>query len=154
MRKFFLLIAILYASPAFAQTPTVPLNTPFQLVATHDGKNTDGYRCYLDGVKSGADLPASARNATTGDVACPYSGVATAGPHKVGVTAFNATGESQPAEVAFAVTVPLPSKPTNPRILVNGTVVQNGQTVPAQFAFAVKVDPRTKVATLRLESIQ
>jgi hypothetical protein len=37
---------------------------------------------------------------------------------------------------------------------VNGTVVQNGVTVPAQFTLAVNVNPKTKAATLKLLTME
>jgi hypothetical protein len=153
MRRCLFALAILLVSPAaYAQAPpSVPLNQPFQLVADHDGVNTTGYRCFLDGVKVGADLPVPAGTVKT--ITCAFAALATAGAHTASVSAFNASGEGR-LDVAVNVPLPPPGKPSNPRILVNGTVVQNGVTVPAQFTLAVNVNPKTKAATLKLLTME
>jgi hypothetical protein len=106
------LALVLIGFPAYAQTPTVPANTPFTVVADHDGLNTTGYRCYIDGVRVGSDLPASAR--VNGKVTCPMPGQAT-GSHSAIIAALNgASVETRSPSLSFNSVTPPPTPPNAP----------------------------------------
>jgi hypothetical protein len=106
---------IFLPSQLIAQSaPSVPTNTPFRVVANHDGVATTGYRVYLDTVKHGADIPVSAR--TNGEVTFNIAGIPAAGPHRVEVSAFNDAGESARLPLAFHVGPP--NVPSGVRIVI------------------------------------
>jgi hypothetical protein len=109
------LALVLIGFPAYAQTPTVPSNTPFSVVADHsDGTGTPatGFRCYIDGVRVGNDLPLSAR--VGGKVTCAMPGQP-AGGHSAIVAALNGVSiEARSPSLAFTAVTPPPTPPNAP----------------------------------------
>lgn len=82
-----------------------------------------GFRLYINDVKVGPDIVASA-----GTTTIPGQSILTPGTHTIQVTAFNASGESaKTPPLQLTVTVALPGPPTNLRILVAFTVAQDGK---------------------------
>lgn len=101
---------VLFSAVVNGQVPQqVPANAPLTLQWDASPDPVSGYRCYLDNVKVGTDLPATART-------CAFPGQAS-GSHTVAVSAFNTFGESAKTAVPFTVGGP-PSPPTNLRLIV------------------------------------
>lgn len=152
MRRALLFVAfVLYAATAAAQTPTVPRNQSFTVQMDHDALLPTSYEMVLDGVVTA--YPLSVRTGTVINIPVP-AGVP-AGTHTVFIAAIYPApiGKLSSAVLTFVSVAPA-SPPTNPRILVNGTVVQNGATVPAQFALALNVNKRTKAVTLTQVAVE
>lgn len=124
--KAFLLacVLVLIGFPAYAQVPTVPANTPFSVVSDHVdvGTPATGFRCYVDTIKIGNDLPLSAR--VNGKFTCAMPGQ-TIGNHTVQTSAFNAFGETRSATFAVTVGGP-PAGPTNLQIMLQIAVATDG----------------------------
>jgi hypothetical protein len=81
---------VILSARGHAQTPTVTVNKPFSVTATHDGKDTEGYRLYLDGVKA-LDIPIG--QLAAGVVTSQPLSVRERGSHAVVVSAYNADKE-------------------------------------------------------------
>ena len=110
-------------------TANIPANTPFRLVGTWTDAQAQqeghtAYRCYLASAQVGTDLPPSAR-AASGDVTCQFAGLSP-GTYIVGLSAVNTFGEG-PQGTATATAGNPPSTPTNLRIEVVVTIVQQAQ---------------------------
>jgi len=107
-----------------AQTTTsIPTNTPFRLLADHDGVNTTAYRCYLGTTQVGADVPVASRTGNT--VTCNIPGQTNPGTITVGVEAVNEFGASPRAEMTAQVgNPPGPVTPGTVRIEIIITVPQ------------------------------
>lgn len=91
---------------AQASVPTFPVGQALKAMVTHDGVGTNGYRLYVDGVKSGPDLPATSLQAGTVTIQLP---ALPAGRHTIDVAAFNDAGES--AKATAPVFIGPPSAP-------------------------------------------
>lgn len=115
MRLWLTILLVGLSVPVSAQYVVAP-NVPVIVVWDRSTDIVVGYRCYLDGVKVGGDIP-------PGTTTCLLPGVQS-GAHVAGVTAFNDTGESQPSSMGFTAsgsTAPpptsgVPKPPTNLRI--------------------------------------
>ena len=113
------LVCLAYSSTAWTQpapTTTITAGSPYSL--TFDAASfADGYRAYLDGVKTGADLLAPPQ--VTG-IVLPMPPILTEGAHTVAVAAFNTTGEGlRTPPVTFTVKRPLPGVPQNLTVTVS-----------------------------------
>lgn len=123
MRYFIAVVVsvLCFATAASTQSPNnVPANQAFQVAADHDGVNTTGYRCLINGKQSGADLPASAR--VQGVVTCNIPALAP-GQYILSVAAFNAFGTNA-GNLTANTGVP-PSVPTNLRVITVTVTVTN-----------------------------
>lgn len=114
---------LLTASAAQAQTQ-VEINKPFSVQADHDGKDTAGYRVYIDGVKVGTDQPTSILAA--GVLTVAMQGISARGDHQVQISAFNADFEVKSDPETFKVVFPQPMKPGGVRLVIVGKVSENG----------------------------
>src|SRR5262245_23478340 len=102
-------VLLLVLCPLLASAQSVPANQPFN-VAFDDTQVVVGYRCYVDGVKTGPDLSVTNK-------VCAIPGQAT-GIHKIEVTAFNALAESGKSAPLSVTSGTAPTPPTNLRIVV------------------------------------
>lgn len=112
--------ALTTPSAVFAQAPTIPANTPFQVEATHDGVNTATYSLRIDGVEKQVK-PVTAL--TNGKVVLDAPGLA-AGTHTVTVAAINQFGASESSPASVAAGTP-PTAPGNLRIITVTVTVQS-----------------------------
>lgn len=146
MRKLLIPLLLLFATTVSAQTASVPTNTLYSVTAVVDGVNVvgqagAGYRCYVDGVKVGADLAASAPVANV--ITCANPAITTLGTHTVQVSAFNTTSEVKSVLLTFTTTLGLPTAPGTLHIIVNGVVVAaDGTMTPVQMAFDIPLPVR------------
>ena len=105
------LFCLLISAPALAQSTPVLVGQPVTVAwdASVAEEGITAYRCYLDKVKVGMDIPVSQRTCTTSNV--------TVGVHVIEVSAVNVFGEGQKASVGAAAGT-TPVAPTNLRIVV------------------------------------
>lgn len=114
-----LVLAVLLAlsSVAIAQDiQALEVGKTYRLAADHSGVNVTAFRVYVDGVKVGEDLPASALTAgvvTTSDL----PGL-TAGAHSLQLAAVNGDREAKSAPLAVTVEPKTPDAPTNLRLVL------------------------------------
>jgi hypothetical protein len=122
----FLILAVAVS----AQTPPLGANEvyvgqSFQVAATQtDPANVTEYRLYRAGARV-ATLPASARNATTGEFTFPVrteTAASTGVLYEVAAAAVNTTGEAESARLPITVVVKLappttPATPSLPKII-------------------------------------
>ena len=103
---------------------TLTVGQTFTLTATHDGKDTTGYRVYLDGTNVGSDVSLTALSSGAVTVA---SLVAPArGAHNLQLGAFNLDNETKSDPLPFTTKSPAPSKPGGTQILIAVTVAEDG----------------------------
>ncbi len=134
-RLFVLLAALALAAPAYAQAQLSCQAFPChaQLAWDAPSGSVDGYKVSLDGA-----LVATVQGGTATTAAFD---VPTVGSHTAGVRAFNSTGESADAVLAFtaALVVAVPGVPANLIITIAlapgpsipaGTASPSGTTVP------------------------
>lgn len=116
-------LLLLSAVPSQAQTVLnpVPANQPLTASwnANPASEGVTAYRCYIDKVKIGADIPA------TSALVCAVPAQAV-GQHNFEVSAVNAFGEGARASLTVTAGTP-PSGPTNLRIVVQIAVQQSGE---------------------------
>ncbi len=113
------LAAMAIGADAQTQAPNeVYVGQSFQVAGTHDGVNVSEYRLYRAGTKV-ATVPASARNASTGEVAFPArteSAVSTGVLYEMSAANINASGEAESAKSSINVVVKV-APPTTPNPL-------------------------------------
>jgi hypothetical protein len=131
MKKYLLAIVLvlLTVTSARAQTPcpnpcVMTVGQVYTLQADHDGVDTTGYRVYLDGLKTGADL---SMNALTSGVVTVSSLIAPArGAHTIQLAAFNEDNEAKSDPLSFTTKRKAPGKPGGTRIVITAQLV-NGE---------------------------
>lgn len=90
-------------------------NTPFTVLADHNGVDTTGYRYKRNDVVV-EDKPVSALSG--GSISFLESVGLPAGTYTLKISAYNATAEVESDVLVLVVTVAAPAQPTNIRIVV------------------------------------
>ena len=106
----------LTVSTTAQQPPTVVVNRPFQVLASHDGLVTTTYQLTITGTSNySASLPVSAL--VGGVVTFNVPGLTSLGNHTVIVAAVGPGGTAPSAPFVFVVVAVSPNAPTNIRII-------------------------------------
>lgn len=98
------------------QPPSVRVGQAFDVLANHDGLNTESYLLAITGASTyGANLPVSALSG--GVITFTVPGLTNAGNHTITVTAVGPGGQTSSDPFAFSVVAVVPVKPASLRIV-------------------------------------
>ena len=113
------LIVLLGVVSVSAQIPSVIINRPFTVQASHDGLYTTEFRLTITGpMPYTATVPVSALSG--GIISFTVPGLNTIGSYSLTVSAEGPGGVGTSDPLAFTVVVTGPNRPNNVRIVVGG----------------------------------